>query len=103
MSPDAARWLENRLLEILRASYAKWKLYGRDYGYPEPAWSTARLVAALEPRWRRPPELDVPDKRFYSLVRTALERLRRRGLVESSIGVVDGRETTLWAPVSVSD
>lgn len=101
LSPEAVDWLENRLLETLRTSYARWRDQTARFGkgvYPEPAWSTARLADEAA-QYHRPDELEVSDKRFYSLVRTTLERLRRRGLVASSGGVVEGRETTLWEPV----
>lgn len=99
LSSEAVEWLENRLLETLRDSYARWR-ENRRYSshYPEPQWSTA-LLAMEAAQYHRPDELEVSDKRFYSLVRTTLERLRRRGLVAGSVGVVDGRETTLWEPV----
>lgn len=92
-------WLENRLLETLRDSYTRWR-ESRRYSatYPEPRWSTA-LLALEAAQYHRPDDLEVADKRFYSLVRTTLERLRRRGLVVGSTGLDDrGRETTLWEP-----
>jgi len=96
-------WLENRLTETLRESYASWRDRTARFGrgvYPEPRWSTA-LLAKEAAQYSRPEDLDVTDKRFYALVRAALDRLKRRKVVASSQGLDDqGRETTLWEPAS---
>jgi hypothetical protein len=122
---DAASvtWLEERLLETLRTSYAKWHqnvawikeraaagdrsaqdaLYyeqsSRRPLYPEPKWTTARLAGETA-QYNLPDDLDaLSDKRFYQVVYTTLERLRRRKLIASSAGLDDrGRETRLWEP-----
>jgi hypothetical protein len=103
LTPASAQWLEQRLLDTLRASYASWRKNTSTFGrgvYPEPRWSTA-LLAGEAAQYNRPDDLDVGGKRFYALVRTALDRLKRRKLVVTSQGVDDrGRETTLWEPVS---
>jgi hypothetical protein len=101
VQPSSVEWLENRLTETLRESYASWRDRTARFGrgvYPEPRWSTARL--ALEAaQYNRPDDLQVTDKRFYTLVRSALDRLKRRKIVVSSQGLDDqGRATTLWEP-----
>jgi hypothetical protein len=102
LEPESVIWLEHRLLETLRVSYTRWREMNARYGkgtYPEPRWWTA-LLAGEAAQYHRPDDLQIPNKRFYSIVRTTLERLRRRGLVASSTGADDqGRETTLWEPV----
>jgi len=117
-------WLDDKIMEILQSSYARWRennarlraqaeagdklaqevLYSeritRRPTYPEPRWSTARLAAEVS-QYSLPDALDdLSDKRFYQAVHSALERLRRRRLVASSTGPDDqGRETRLWEPV----
>lgn len=121
--PEAIAWLEARLLETIRTSYATWHqnvarlkeqaaagdrsaqeaLYyeqvSRRPVYPEPRWSTARLADETA-QYSLPDDLDaLSDKRFYALVYNTLERLKRRGLLASSAGPDDrGRETRLWEP-----
>lgn len=101
LDPTSVEWLEHRLLDSLRTSYDRWRENNARYGrgvYPEPRWSTA-LLADEAAQYHRPDDLEVPDRRFYSLVRTTLERLRRRGLIVGSTGLDNqGRETTLWEP-----
>jgi hypothetical protein len=102
LEPESIEWLEHRLLETLRVSYTRWREMTARYGkgvYPEPRWWTA-LLALEAAQYHRPDDLVVSNKRFYDLVRAALERLRRRGLVASSTGADDrGREARLWEPV----
>lgn len=102
LAPTSAQWLEQRLLETLRVSYASWRKNTTSFGrgaYPEPRWSTA-LLAGEASQYNRPDDLDVGGKRFYDLVRSALDRLKRRKLVVTSRGLDDrDRETTLWEPV----
>lgn len=102
LKSESVDWLEERLLDTLRASYTSWRENTARAGrgvYPEPRWSTARLADEAA-QYNRPDDLDVTDKRFYTLVRSALDRLKRRKLVVTSTGLDDrGRETTLWEPV----
>lgn len=123
LEPESIAWLEARLLDTIRTSYASWHqnvahlkaqaaagdrsaqdaLYWEQVSrrpvYPEPRWSTARLAGEAA-QYSRPDDLDaLSDKRFYALVHTTLERLKRRGLLASSAGPDDrGRETRLWEP-----
>jgi hypothetical protein len=103
LEPESAAWLEQRLLDTLRTSYASWRKNTASFGrgvYPEPRWSTA-LLAGEAAQYTRPDDLDVSSKRFYTLVRAALDRLKRKKLVASSQGLDDrGRETTLWEPAT---
>jgi len=103
LQTESVDWLENRITETLRESYASWRDRTAQFGrgvYPEPRWSTARLANEAA-QYRRPDDLDVGGKRFYTLVRAALDRLKRRKVVVSSQGLDDrGRETTLWEPAS---
>lgn len=119
LEPESVAWLEERLLETLRTSYTDWRksvanvkrlaeegdrwaqqaLWDLRKIYPEPKWSTAQLAAEAA-QYHRPDDLDVTDKRFYVIVRSALDRLKRRKLIAASTGLDDeGRETTLWEPV----
>ena len=102
LEPESVAWLEHRLLETLRVSYTRWRESVARHGkgvYPEPRWPTS-LLAGEAAQYNRPEDLQVSDKRFYDLVRATLDRLRRRGLVASSMGVDDrGREARLWEPV----
>ena len=101
LDPDSIAWLEQRLLDTLRESYATWRDNTARYGrgvYPEPRWSTARLAEEAA-QYQRPDDLAVGSKRFYELVRAALDRLKRRKLLITTQGLDDrGRETTLWEP-----
>lgn len=101
--PESIAWLEQRLYDTLRTSYASWRKNTAGFGrgvYPEPRWSTA-LLAGEAAQYSRPDDLNVSSKRFYALVRAALDRLKRKKLVSTSQGLDDrGRETTLWEPVS---
>src|SRR5574341_1052609 len=103
LDPASVAWLEQRLLDTLRESYAAWRDNTARYGrgvYPEPRWSTARLAGEAA-QYSRPDDLDVSRKRFYEIVHAALGRLKRRKLVVSSQGLDDrGRATTLWEPAS---
>lgn len=101
IAPESVAWLEQRLIGTLRESYGHWRknisIYGRGT-YPEPRWSTARLAAEAA-QYSRPDDLDVSGKRFYELVRAALDRLKRKKAVVTTQGIDDrGRETTLWEP-----
>jgi hypothetical protein len=101
LKPESVAWLDQRLIDTLRESYAAWRKNVESYGrgvYPEPRWSTARLAGEAA-QYSRPDDLDVSGKRFYALVSATLSRLKRRKLVASSQGLDDrGRETTLWEP-----
>lgn len=103
LDPTSVAWLDQRLIDTLRGSYATWRENTTRYGrgvYPEPRWSTARLADEAA-QYNRPDDLNVTSKRFYELVRTALERLKRQKLVVTTQGLDDrGRETTLWEPQS---
>ncbi len=124
LSPEAATWLEAKLLDIIQSRYNEWKdsnarlcaaaeagdrsaqdaiYYQRASGrslYPEPQLSTARLADEVA-QYTMPEELEAQsDKRFYDLVRTALDRLRKAGAITTSTGVYRGREVKLWEPVS---
>lgn len=101
IDPTSTTWLEQRLLDTLRESYKTWRDNAAHHGrgvYPEPRWWTARLADEAT-QYHRPDDLNVGSKRFYELVRAALERLKRRKLLVTSLGLDDlGHETTLWEP-----
>jgi hypothetical protein len=101
LDPASTAWLEQRLLDTLRDSYTTWRDNNARYGrgvYPEPRWSTARLADEAA-QYHRPDDLNVSKKRFYELVRAALDRLKRRDLLVTSLGLDDrGREAPLWEP-----
>ncbi len=103
LTPTSTEWLEQRLLDTLRDSYAAWRKNVASYGrglYPEPRWSTARLAGEAA-QYNRPDDLDVGKKRFYAIVKSALDRLKRRKRVVTTSGLDDqGRETTLWEPAA---
>jgi hypothetical protein len=103
IAPESVGWLDQRLLDTLRESYASWRESVSRVGrgvYPEPRWSTARLAAEAA-QYSRPEDLDVDTRRFYALVAAALKRLKRKKLVASSRGLDDrGHETALWEPTA---
>jgi hypothetical protein len=102
LAPESRAWLEERLLEALRRSYTTWRdnvaRYGRGI-YPEPRLSTALLALEASQYGGRPDDLDVAKKRFYAIVATTLERLKKRGLVTSSSGLdYSSKPAKLWEP-----
>lgn len=103
LEPASNTWLEQRLLDTLRESYAAWRKNVASCGrgvYPEPRWSTARLAGEAA-QYSRPDDLDVGKKRFYTIVKSALDRLKRRKLVVTTLGLDDqDRETMLWEPAT---
>jgi hypothetical protein len=99
LSDEAVEWLEAKLIEILERSYGYWRSTGRGHGYPEPQWTTGLLAGEVKQHHLMDELREQNEKRFYALVRGALDRLKRRGAVAISTGVVDGREVPLWEPV----
>jgi|SRR5574342_73045 hypothetical protein len=99
---SSVAWLEEHLLKTLRKSYDAWRENTARYGkgvYPEPRLSTALLAMEMSQYGGRPDDLDVPKKRFYSIVTTTLYRLKKQGLVTSSTGLdYSNKPTRLWEP-----
>jgi hypothetical protein len=88
-------WLENALIEIIRAMYENWKRRGGK----EPALTTSLLRdIVIEGTGGVPDNLKWATPRKQNLaVLNALEKLKRRGVVESSLGIGQrGTETKLW-------
>ncbi len=93
------KWLEDAVLQAAKDMYAAWKRRGG----PEPSLTTSLLRdLAIEGTGGLPEDIKWMTKRQQDLmVLNALQKLKRKGLVEVSTGASQrGGEAKVWNPVS---
>lgn len=98
--------LEKLLLEILNEAYTYWRRtaqsmkeegYGH-YAPKEPEFSTTDLALNVAENYCFKPLDSLGRKRAVEIVRSTLERMQTRGMVEGVTGIRRGKEVRLWAP-----
>lgn len=107
LTPEELKQLEEHLLKILRDDYRYWReemqryQSGESHYRPrEPEVTTGMITLNAYKNHFFEPLDRVSDARARTIVRSALERLRRAGLVERTTGYVKGREVKVWAPTT---
>lgn len=106
LSSEDSKWIEDILLEVIRDTYKNWHSRLKwDPKYPEPALTSAYLREVLE-QSRMPDDFKFAVKSGRdSMVRSALTRLERRGLLKHTIGPGafhgGASEARCWEPVEV--
>jgi hypothetical protein len=99
-------WLRSRVIEIVQETYEGWRTRRQwDSRAKEPSVTVGLVAGDLLQAWL-PDELNpfktaAGRRRFVREVRSALESARKKGILDSSIGIgLHGREARCYEPKS---